>query len=311
MPAWGVLLKTVLASPLGKGAAWVLEKVGLKSVVEWAFKAIEKGVARIGHRNKAIRKARHTIDGRWAPVIVEDRTRWVVYSGQTPVEIFPDIKGDVAKAMETFNIARLRDPDAIPSARARGWAKGRLARMGGGNEAVAEQSPQAEAIADALRTSGEEGGEALFHRMVDRLPKLLDQLSSATVKTVAAHGRIPERPGIYMFSEGVTPIYVGQTRNLRARLRQHTSPSSRENQAALAWRIALEHAKDAGHPVSGTRKELEADEQFAAHFRSAKERVAGMDVRFIELDDPVTRTVFEVYAARALGTDEFNSWETH
>jgi hypothetical protein len=25
----------------------------------------------------------------------------------------------------------------------------------------------------------------------------------------------------------------------------------------------------------------------------------------------VTRTVFEVYAARALGTDEFNSWETH
>jgi hypothetical protein len=36
-----------------------------------------------------------------------------------------------------------------------------------------------------------------------------------------------------------------------------------------------------------------------------------MDSRFIEIDDPVTRTVFEVYAARALGTDEFNSWETH
>jgi len=309
VPAWGALL----ASPVGKGSAWLLAKVGLKPVVEWAFKAVEKGVARIGHRHKAIRKARHTINGRWAPVIVEDRTRWVVYSGPTPVEIFPAIKGDIATAMQTFDVARLRDPDEIPTARAQAWAKARLARMGGGDGADAEPSPhtQAEAIRDALATSGEEGGEALFHRMVDELPALLDRLSSAAAKTVADHNRIPEKPGIYLFSEGVTPIYVGQTRNLRVRLRQHTSSSSRENQASLAWRIARIEAKDAGHPMSGTRKDLQADERFAAHFRSAKERVTAMDVRFIELDDPVTRTVFEVYAARALETDEFNSWETH
>ena len=75
--------------------------------------------------------------------------------------------------------------------------------------------------------------------------------------------------------------------------------------------MALVDAKAAGHPVSGTRKDLEADAEFDAYFRSAKQRVAEMHVRFIELDDPVTRTVFEVYAARALGTDEFNSWRAH
>src|SRR4051812_2873319 len=98
-PAWAPLAKAAWAAPLGKGAVWVLDKVGLKSLVEWAFKAVEKSVARIGQRNMAIRKARHTIDGRWAAVIVEDRTRWVVYSGSTPVEIFPSIKGDLDAAM--------------------------------------------------------------------------------------------------------------------------------------------------------------------------------------------------------------------
>jgi hypothetical protein len=147
--------------------------------------------------------------------------------------------------------------------------------------------------------------------MVDDLPGLLEQLASAPAKTVAAHNGIPEKPGIYLFREGVNPIYVGQTRNLRSRLRQHTSPSARENQAALAWRIALKEAARAGHAVAGTRKDLEADAEFAEHFREAKDRVAKMEVQFVEFDDPVIRTVFEVYAARALGTDEFNSCETH
>ena len=145
--------------------------------------------------------------------------------------------------------------------------------------------------------------------MVDDLPNLLDRLSSAPAKTVAQHEEIPATPGVYLFSEGVTPIYIGQTQNLRDRLSQQTSPSSRENQASLAWRIALAAAKDARRPVSSTSKPVEPDEQ-AEMFRSAKQRVAAMTVRFIELADPVTRAVFEVYAARALGTDEFTPGET-
>lgn len=316
MPAWGPIITTISKTRVGLAVWWVLKKIGLDKFIEMAWKAIERGVSQIGDRRLAIRKARHTKEGTWAPVVVEGRTRWVVYSGPTPIEIFPAINGDLAKAMETFDTSRLRRPEAVPSARARAWARnrlGRLGRGGSGGEAdlAASQSPGAQAIREALVTSGEEGGQALFHAMVDDLPKLLEQLASAPAKTATAHNGIPEKPGSYRFREGVNPIYVGQTRNLRLRLRQHTSPSSREYQAALAWRIALREAAEAGHPVAGTRKDLEADAEFAEHFRAAKKRVSEMDVQFIELDDPVTRTVFEVYAARALGTDEFNSWETH
>jgi hypothetical protein len=314
MPAWVGLAKVFLATPAGKGVLWVLDKIGLKKVIEIALVAVERGVKRIGYRRKAIAKARHTIDGRWAPVVVDDRTRWVVYSGAKPVEIFPAITGDLVEAMETFNTERLRHPDDVSTTRFVAWARNRLRHLGKDDEAedaAGGSSPEGEAIRDALARIGEQGGQALFHAMVDKLPALLDQLSASDAETVASHAGIPEKPGVYLFSEGVTPVYLGQTRNLRQRLRQHTSTSSRESQAALAWQIALTDAKEAGHPVSGTRKELEADEEFAAQFRNAKVRVAAMSVRFIELDDPVTRTIFEVYAARALGTDEFNSWETH
>ena len=36
-----------------------------------------------------------------------------------------------------------------------------------------------------------------------------------------------------------------------------------------------------------------------------------MDVQYIALADPIARTMFEMYAALALDTAEFNSFETH
>lgn len=73
----------------------------------------------------------------------------------------------------------------------------------------------------------------------------------------------------------------------------------------------MQHAEEAGVSTSATREPIEADPAFAVIFEKARERVASMDVRFIEIDDPIVRTVFEVYVARALGTDAYNSFETH
>jgi hypothetical protein len=36
-----------------------------------------------------------------------------------------------------------------------------------------------------------------------------------------------------------------------------------------------------------------------------------MQVRYVEIDDPELRTVFEVYAAVAFGTAEHPSFQTH
>lgn len=142
------------------------------------------------------------------------------------------------------------------------------------------------------------------------MEELLAQLLAAPVARRDEHGPIPEVPGIYLFSDD-KPVYVGQTRNLRTRLRNHTTAKATENQASFAFLIGKVEAELAGIDLKRTRKVLEADPHFAEHFRQAKARVAKMNVRWIELDDPIERTLFEIYAALALDTVAFNSFETH
>jgi hypothetical protein len=154
-------------------------------------------------------------------------------------------------------------------------------------------------------------GVELFDRLAADLPILLERLVEAPASPVAQHVEIPEAPGIYLFSEKDHPIYVGQTRVLRSRLHNHTNPLGRNNQATFAFLVARARAEEAGIDIDRFRAQLEADEEFAAHFTEAKLRVADMDVRFIELKDSIARSVFEIYAALALDTLVFNSFETH
>ena len=126
-----------------------------------------------------------------------------------------------------------------------------------------------------------------------------------------AGGNVSAAPGIYLFSVGQRYRYVGQTRNLRARLGQHTHPAGTHYSATLAFLMAVERAKEHGLPTKGrTRAALQSDPGFAAHFTDAKKEVASWDVQFIEVDDPLARTIFEVYVHVALATD-LNSFETH
>lgn len=102
---------------------------------------------------------------------------------------------------------------------------------------------------------------------------------------------IPKVPHVFLFSDfsDKEPVYVGQTRNLRTRLRNHTGAKATENQASFAYLIGKVKAEAAGVDLNRTRKVLEADPHFSSHFRRAKERVATMNVRWIELDDPIER----------------------
>jgi GIY-YIG catalytic domain len=156
-----------------------------------------------------------------------------------------------------------------------------------------------------------EPGVQVFEGVVSEMDALLVKLLAAPATRTADHPKVPKAPGIYLFSKDDKALYVGQTRNLKARLRTHTNPLSRENQASFAFLIAKGEAERAGIDVARTRKILESDETFAEHFRSAKLGVAEMDVRFIELEGPIERTLFEVYASLALDTLLYNSFETH
>src|SRR4051794_40433991 len=104
MPAWAPIVRTFWTKYGMKAGYWLLKQIGL----ETALKKVEAKLNELGDRRRAIRKAGHTRDGGWAPVIVEGRTRFVVYSGEDPIEIMPAIAGDLAKAMNSFDTSRLR-----------------------------------------------------------------------------------------------------------------------------------------------------------------------------------------------------------
>lgn len=150
-----------------------------------------------------------------------------------------------------------------------------------------------------------EGTDKLWAQMRPLLERLI-----AVPRVPRAPGAVPPTPGVYLFSDGERYRYVGQTRNLRQRLGQHTRPSGTHNSATLAFLMAKKEAASAGLDIRLSRPKLQADPEFTEHFITAKAEVASWDVQFIEFDDPNVRTVFEVYAHLALSTD-LNSFETH
>jgi hypothetical protein len=120
---------------------------------------------------------------------------------------------------------------------------------------------------------------------------------------------IPKSPGIYLFLEkDGTPIYVGQSRNLRTRLAQHCVPSGGHNSASLAFNIAKAQHEDDFLPR--TRSQTQRESEFEPLFKEAKESLEQMEVRWIEVESAELRTVLEVYIAVLLGT-KHNSFETH
>ena len=93
---------------------------------------------------------------------------------------------------------------------------------------------------------------------------------------------------------------------------EHTRPSSPENSAPFAFNIARQEAIRQNIDATGSRKAISKLPDFAELFDAAKSRVRAMEFRFVEIEDPPLRTIFEVYASLALGTHgDFNVFETH
>ena len=150
-----------------------------------------------------------------------------------------------------------------------------------------------------------------FNEICSTFPELLGRLLSAQSATRDNHNEIPQEPGVYLFSDEQRPRYVGQSRKLRSRLAQHTAQSGDRYSATLAFRIAIQQAREQGIPVDArTRDDLQADDAFKPVFTQAKRQVASWNLRFVEIEEPIPRTLFEVYVHLAPGTD-LNDFETH
>jgi hypothetical protein len=153
--------------------------------------------------------------------------------------------------------------------------------------------------------------ESFKHYVETLHPSFERLMNMSPVKISALPKHLPERC-IYLFSEAETHLYVGRTRRLRNRLRQHSIAGAQHNQAVFAFRLAREMTGKLlpAYSSKGSRIDLSADSFFDEAFTQAKARVRNMDVRFVEEVEPLRQALLEIYVAVVLGT-KYNDFDTH
>ena len=111
--------------------------------------------------------------------------------------------------------------------------------------------------------------------------------------------------GCYVLIEQGRPFYVGISRGVIKRLRQHVTDKTHFG-ASLAYKMA---SQTVGHRL--TRDEVMKDPQVALAFAQAQQRLIAADVAFIRIDNPLELYLFEAYCAMQLDTAEWNTFRTH
>src|SRR5258708_34954559 len=151
-----------------------------------------------------------------------------------------------------------------------------------------------------------------FKQFVEMLHPSFERLMQmAPLRMAVLPTKLPEKC-IYLFSEGQDHLYVGRTRRLRQRLRQHSIEAAQHNQAVFAFKLAREATGrlTAAYSAAGSRLALCAEPAFAEAFHKAKARVRNMDLRFVEEADPTRQALLEIYASVVLRT-KYNDFDTH
>ncbi len=149
--------------------------------------------------------------------------------------------------------------------------------------------------------------DARFREYADSLPQSFERLTAMAPITIETLPRKIPDACVYLFSEGGHNLYVGRTNHFRQRLRNHSAPSARENQAVFAFKLAQEFV---GRPRRGTRRAALEDPEFAQAFRESKRRITKMELRFIPETNQIRQTLLEIYVALVLSTP-YNDFETH
>ena len=112
-------------------------------------------------------------------------------------------------------------------------------------------------------------------------------------------------PGCYLMIEGDTPIYVGISKKVLNRLRQHVRGNTHFD-ASLAYRIA-----SAKYIHNSTRQQAMNDIQFKKEFNKAKDRIGSFNVAFVKIENPLVLYFFEPLCAMKFKTGKWNTFETH
>jgi predicted GIY-YIG superfamily endonuclease len=140
------------------------------------------------------------------------------------------------------------------------------------------------------------------------LPRLLSELMSVATTSASLKDHLqnqllvlPKSRACYVFFEHEKPLYVGISRNLRSRVKQHLS--NNRTQANLCVRFA---AKSLDVKVSEAIKM----DDFQQHFENARERLLGCSIAWVEVEDAMTLYLLEPFVAMKLDTQAFNRFDS-
>jgi hypothetical protein len=118
-------------------------------------------------------------------------------------------------------------------------------------------------------------------------------------------GQVHDLSGCYVLLRHDKPFYVGISRGVVGRLRQHGMGKTHFD-ASLAYRMACEKI---AHET--TRNEAMKNPAFRQAFDEAQQLLLDSNVAFIEISNPLELYLFEAYCAMELNTSEWNTFRTH
>ena len=148
-----------------------------------------------------------------------------------------------------------------------------------------------------------------FNERIERLQSYYDKLEKCDAVERHNLAKVPSQ-GVYLFLDGTIPIYVGRTNRMKARLLEHGRKSSGHNDASFAFKLARTEAGKLNMTLKGSRETLAVDKEFSTLFLEAKNRVSKMQIKYVEITDPVDQCLFEVFLSEALETP-FNDFDNH
>ena len=118
-------------------------------------------------------------------------------------------------------------------------------------------------------------------------------------------GRKKDFSGCYVLLRNNNPFYVGISRSVVRRLRQHGKGKSHFD-ASLAYQMASEKM-----PHKMSRVGAMANRDFRNAFDDARTLIRDSRVAFMEIGNPLELYLFEAYCAMELDTHEWNTFRTH
>jgi predicted GIY-YIG superfamily endonuclease len=135
-------------------------------------------------------------------------------------------------------------------------------------------------------------------------------IATAPVQYASLPTTLPTR-AVYLFSENGQHLYVGRTNRLRRRLRDHCSANATHFTATFAFRIARKvTGMRATYSSKDSRATLANHAIFGPAFVAAKQRMPAMDIRYVEIQDPIKQALLEIYVAVVLDTP-YNDFDNH